>query len=110
MFEPAGGRIQIVEGLQLDNECYALSTKSPLLGCLERGGSMKRLVLILFTALFLLTAVVVNKPVLGADIGVVVLGDQKKDDKKKDPPGPPPVKDKGQPKGEPKPRDKKPGN
>jgi hypothetical protein len=71
---------------------------------------MKRYILILFTAVFLLTAVAVNHPAFGADIGVVVLGDQKKDDKKKDPPGPPPVKDKGQPKQDPpKPKDKKPG-
>lgn len=87
-----------------------LRTKNALSGCVTRGGSMKRVVLILFTALFLLTAVAANNPVLGADIGAIVLGDQKKDDKKKDPPGPPPVKDKGQPKGEPKPKDKKPGN
>ena len=73
---------------------------------------MKRLVLILFTVIFLLGAVATSTSALAADIGVVVLGDQKKDDKKKDPPGPPPVKDKGQPKGDspPKPKDKKPGN
>jgi hypothetical protein len=89
---------------------FCKDEKTLYVGCKARGGGMKRLVLSLFTALFLLTAVGANFPTFGADIGVVVLGDQKKDDKKKDPPGPPPVKDKGQPKGDPKPKDKKPGN